>query len=464
MTHSHESSGSLFSAPTTINLEITDKCNAACRHCYNFWREDSTSTNAMSKERIDQLIKMMTKSGVFHVVLSGGEPFANFDVLLYACKQLSTHNISLSVNSNLMLVNREKLKRLYEAGVDHILTSLNSHDPDTDNYIINKSGGHERILKGIEMAVGSGIRVSANMILCKENIEHVYHTALLAHDMGCQKLFGTRLVPPIRPNKKMDNDRFKLNAIQLRMALDQQIEAKEKTGIMIGSLVSYPLCFLKDLSRYRDFVGRGCPAQSGHRMSINANGTAHCCVHEEQGYGNVFQSDINTVYASMHEWHKGAKLHASCLKCRYADICQSGCRMSALGYFGNMNAPDPLMTSPEDIKGFDFDQFQAEHDTALPPTHKMQVCKTLRFREEDGFTLVNIRWANTITLQNQLANTLRYFQSNDICFTAKELPETSSELIWLLLKKGVLISDAYTLSREDQLSGLGLDPVKIKAA
>ena len=49
--------------------------------------------------------------------------------------------------------------------------------------------------------------------------------------------------------------------------------AKEDFGIGIGSLVSYPLCLLGDLNKYRDFVGRGCPAKSGIRMSVNADGT-----------------------------------------------------------------------------------------------------------------------------------------------------------------------------------------------
>ncbi|PPR26426.1 MAG: hypothetical protein CFH34_00953, partial [Alphaproteobacteria bacterium MarineAlpha9_Bin4] len=31
----------LFSAPTVVNLEITEICNVKCRHCYNFWRDES---------------------------------------------------------------------------------------------------------------------------------------------------------------------------------------------------------------------------------------------------------------------------------------------------------------------------------------------------------------------------------------------------------------------------------------
>ena len=30
----------VYSAPTTINLEMTEACNVKCRHCYNPWREE----------------------------------------------------------------------------------------------------------------------------------------------------------------------------------------------------------------------------------------------------------------------------------------------------------------------------------------------------------------------------------------------------------------------------------------
>ena len=35
-----------------------------------------------------------------------------------------------------------------------------------------------------------------------------------------------------------------------------------------------------DLKKYADFATRGCTAQSGHLMSINANGDTHTCVHQ----------------------------------------------------------------------------------------------------------------------------------------------------------------------------------------
>ena len=70
---------------------------------------------------------------------------------------------------------------------------------------------------------------------------------------------------------------------------NEVLKIKKDFKIRVGSLVSYPLCFLEDLEKYRDFVGRGCPSQSGHRMSINSNSDLHVCVHEEESYGNILE-------------------------------------------------------------------------------------------------------------------------------------------------------------------------------
>ena len=78
----------VYSAPTCINLEITEACNIKCRHCYNPWREDSAGSNSLTKDKMDYLIDEFVACGVFHVILSGGEPFAKFDLLEYGISRL----------------------------------------------------------------------------------------------------------------------------------------------------------------------------------------------------------------------------------------------------------------------------------------------------------------------------------------------------------------------------------------
>ena len=67
-----------------INLELTELCNVKCRHCYNFWRDENMGSVTMDREQVDRTVDRFHEARVFHVGLSGGEPFAKFDILEYA--------------------------------------------------------------------------------------------------------------------------------------------------------------------------------------------------------------------------------------------------------------------------------------------------------------------------------------------------------------------------------------------
>ena len=431
----------VLSSPIMMNLEITDACNIKCRHCYNFWREDSTSaTNKLDTQKIDHLIEEISQAGVFHVVLTGGEPFANFESLVYSLTRMTEKGISTSVNTNLMLVTPEKISRLKEAGLDHVLTSMVSCDAKTNDYLMNKEGALEKIIEGIKMTIAGGIRVSVNTVISEVNIDQIYDTAKLCSELGAQRIFGTRLVPSVNLNEPTETE-MRLDQESAKKGLDQLIRANKDFGIGIGSLVSYPLCLLGDLNKYRDFVGRGCPAKSGIRMSINADGTAHACTHEEEGYGNILKEGIKEVFSRMDQWHDGSYLFEGCKDCAYIDVCGSGCSMASEAYFKSKDSQDPLWRGHEEI-GVPFKlEIPSIISEAVDSGEKFEVPDRIRFRKENGFYVVNIRWANAFTIENDLAEFMLGCQKNKKSFTLEEMIENVEDartsLIYMIYKDGI---------------------------
>jgi radical SAM protein with 4Fe4S-binding SPASM domain len=449
----------LLSSPTVVNLELTEVCNVKCRHCYNFWRDESMGQASLDTEKLDTLIEKFVEAEVFHVVLTGGEPMSQFDLLEHGFRKLQENNISISCNSNLMLATDERCKRLSAVGLDHILTSLPSSDPVTNDYIMGQVGSFERIMTGIKAAVANNIRVSVNMVITKKNYHQVYETAKLVAEMGAQKLFTTRAVPPTYAHGETE-DETTPSEEQTLFALDEAIRARDDFGIMIGTLVSYPLCFLKDLDKYKDYVGRGCPAQSGNLLSINATGDTHACVHEEQAYGNVFEKSLREVFQSeqLRSWHNGGYHFEGCKGCDYVDVCESGCAMTAMAAEGSHNRKDPLFVGPHVFtKHFQI----VEDDPTLPEKILSGMSfiapQRLRFRKEDGFYLLNIRWGNSMPVETEIAEFLMEHQKSKKSFTIADFGENRRNLLANLLYKDAVESPDTEIGDVRKLMGLSIN-------
>ena len=166
-----------LSSPTTANLELTEKCNARCLHCYNPWREKHMGINSFDISRVKKSLDKLKEAGIFHVVFTGGEPMSNFMVLEEALRYGSELGFSFSCNSNLMLTSPKKMKKLRSLGLDHILTSFPSIDEEENDKIMQVKNSVKKIKRGILDAIQNDIRVSVNMVFNKKNYLHVYKTA-----------------------------------------------------------------------------------------------------------------------------------------------------------------------------------------------------------------------------------------------------------------------------------------------
>ncbi len=447
----------IFSTPTTANIEITEICNVKCTHCYNFWRDDTIGQVSVSDEKLRNIFAELSDAGIFHVVLTGGEPFARFNTLLTALDLAHQYKMSVSVNSNLMLATEQRIQQLAAKGVDHILTSLPSVDAETTDNIMNKSHSYEKIMRGIKTTVENGVRVSVNMVVTRETMDHIYEAGRLVSELGAQTLFVTRAVPPTYSQGE-DISNYILSPEETKKVLDDAIRARDDFGIMIGSLVSYPLCFLEDIEKYSDFAGRGCPAQSGHRMSVNANGDIHACVHEEEAYGNIHTEPVKDVFnKDMRKWRDGSLHYSGCSECPYSNVCDSGCRMSALGVYGDHRAKDPLYVGPQVFKK----AYKLEPDLNFLEKAKnglpLMSSSTLRFRKEDGFYLINIRWGNSITVNERVGKILLASFEAKKPFYLNDLDGEYEDLIANLFYKEAIVSPEFEGNLKRNKLGLSLN-------
>ncbi len=416
--------------PCQVNLELTSACNHHCPYCYNYWRHDARNKPVtMSKATCDLVMADLTSNKVLNVILSGGEPFLNYDVLLHAVRELTRAGIMTTCNTNLTLATNDQLKALKDAGLPHILTSLASYDPVTNDRVFNDQGSFEKIVRNITLAVQIGIKISINNIITIHNKDCVYQTGRLAAALGASNYFVTRAVVSRTANNTVANEALLASEDYIQV-LDAAVRVRDETGIAIYSLYQYPLCMIKDVEKYREFVGRGCPA--GKKMvCINANGDIHACNHETESYGNVLTTGIAPAWARMKKWRDGSLVPEDCKTCKWYPWCEGGCRMAAAA----INQPDYLCQGSAATKSMP--DPVADYVVSLPrvtDSALFRVKHGLRYREETGFWLVHLLGSWITRISPQTAAFLMHRDETQPEFRLQDFPGSREALARLVTK------------------------------
>ncbi len=74
-----------------FQVEVTSRCNCKCIHCYNYWRRDSnqaTCSSDMTFEVANKVVNEIRNNKLFSIVITGGEPFLNFDVARFVADKV----------------------------------------------------------------------------------------------------------------------------------------------------------------------------------------------------------------------------------------------------------------------------------------------------------------------------------------------------------------------------------------
>jgi radical SAM protein with 4Fe4S-binding SPASM domain len=161
-----------LSMPPELNfawLELTDKCNLRCIHCYGrFGYNCIPETQAMSVKEWKATLDVLLSLGCKNIQFIGGEPtaFAGFVELLYYARKVGMEKISVFTNGTLL--DDIQLRVIKETNAE-VLVSLYGPNAEIHDGISSEAGSFirtEHTLKQLrENDVSTGICVS----LMREN-------------------------------------------------------------------------------------------------------------------------------------------------------------------------------------------------------------------------------------------------------------------------------------------------------
>lgn len=365
-----------LSAPINAQLELTDRCNIRCFHCYNYWRnqEEDLKITECTVEQYLNIVSTLNKHGVQDLVITGGEPLLRWDTLLAITRHARSCGMQVSINTNAVLMTESRALDLFAAGVKWVVVSLTGSS-ETHQFITNAPMSYQGTITGITRLVTARLPVAVNMVVSRYNLNEVFSTAQIVSSLGVTSFCASPMVPG-----HPDHLGVILSTDETKHMLRELMRVERELHLKIGVLSPLPRCMFspdEDDEFIQFFGNRKCSA-GVTTCSISPNGEVRPCPHADISYGNMLQEDFSTIWKAMSIWSCPDILPEVCRSCNANVVCEGGCRMAAKITGGEYNSPDPRMGEPIQ------DMTRVSKMTSSPGLKILQVKESDQFSFREG--------------------------------------------------------------------------------
>lgn len=324
-------------APLGILAELTHRCPLACPYCSNpldlEGRRGELDTAAWAR-----VFREAAALGVLQAHLSGGEPASRRDIVEITAAArdagLYTNLITSGVG-----VPGALLRRLRDAGLDHVQVSIQDVEPESADRIAGYRGAFARKRDLARQVVALGMPLTVNVVVHRANIARIREMVESAIELGAGRVeiahvqyygWALRNRAALMPTREQ---------VRTAMAALEQVRAAHEGRITIDAVVP-------------DYYARRpkpCMGGWGMRsLNVTPSGKVLPCHAAETIPGLEFWSVRDHPLADI--WQRSPAFQAfrgeawmpePCRSCERRAIDFGGCRCQALAIAGDAAATDP---------------------------------------------------------------------------------------------------------------------------
>jgi GeoRSP system radical SAM/SPASM protein len=323
----------ILKSPVTINWAITNKCNFKCRHCYS--REDPSEE--LDRNALLNCIGKIKEAGTFSINFGGGEPLLRRDLcdIAYFASSLG---LSVSMNSNGYLIDRETATKLKEAGFSKVGISIDSHLPEIHDDFRGVKGSHKRAVKAVSFLNKVGIETSISTVICKINYKDTNKLIEFAKQNNVKHLnFHNYKCTGLGYSNK---DELDLSPEEWRVFYIEALNAKQQISDIYVSVEDPIIASLGYKDGSSLVKGSVCGKLS---LNIKSNGDITPCGFIPIVIGNILNDDLLEIWnnSPVLDMMRNKTPKGKCIKCSHYSDCLGGCTSRALALTGDINSPDP---------------------------------------------------------------------------------------------------------------------------
>jgi radical SAM protein with 4Fe4S-binding SPASM domain len=304
-----------------MDLALTYRCNNDCAHCYNARSRDFPE---LSTEKWYKILDRLWAIGIPHIVFTGGEPTLRQDLPeLIAHAEQNGQITGINTNGR-RLSDIDYVESLVSAGLDHVQITLESHDVNIHETMVNARGAWKQTVAGIRNVLETPLYVMTNTTMLKMNSPTLAQTLNLLVDIG---------VPTVGLNALIYSGRgATVNSGVAETDLPVLLSiARDITSAHDQRLIWYtPTQYCNFDPMQLELGVKGCTAAL-YNMCIEPNGDVIPCQSYYQSLGNILTTKWSNIWnhklsIQLRE-RKG--IPEKCSKCSLINECGGGCPLAS---------------------------------------------------------------------------------------------------------------------------------------
>lgn len=335
-------------APYLVALNLTERCNLACAHCY-------LDAKVLKEGAVDELGTADVKRVLGEiadvgpeamVVLTGGEPMLRRDLPEIA-RHASGLGLMVVVGTNGMLLRPDRIKELQAAGVSGVGISVDSLIPQTHDDFRGKNGAWIKTMQGIDACKDAGMPFQIHFSATDETADEIDDMVAFARAAGAMVLNVFFMICTGRGEKYSGISPEKYDHVLRQVA--KAAKAEKRLMVRAKCAPHFKRVAMEmdpnwPITAAHGYDAGGCIAATRYAR-VTPTGDVTPCPYMENSAGSLKEQTFGEI------WHnapvlaalRAPKLEGRCGACEFQKLC-GGCRARPLAMDGNMMGEDTLCT------------------------------------------------------------------------------------------------------------------------
>ena len=179
-----------FDAPLFIAWQLNSACNLYCLHCCE--EAGHQMPDELTKEEIQDFLRQIAECSIPYVAISGGEPLLHPDFFEIS-EFLRSHEVSLKVETNGLLIDRDVANRFADLGFRSIQVSVDGATPESFERLRLK-GDWKKTIDACKYLVEAGVNTEIVFVPTKFNIHETGDVIEMAYRMGIYGFYTGKIM------------------------------------------------------------------------------------------------------------------------------------------------------------------------------------------------------------------------------------------------------------------------------